>query len=339
MKKFLLSAVLTMTLACFSCSNNDEPAMANVTNDVNITVKKMGDYLNTHSRSLEDSVLAEMPVLQFKDKEDFDNTVKKLQAMTQEDREEYFKKYSYESACMFIDRVDSELDQVFEVDDSVMFVKCLDYFLEKYKDVISFDPEDKEDYTPYLSFTDSSMSLVGNALGYVVIDNELVGPADENPDYEESRYDNYFNIDFENNGTEIDLEQNSAISRAWQPIQPGFKAFKNAEIAIKKGKYRSTMNIGRIVNGNSFAVKCQTKKKVFFVFKKSVKTHYSCILTLKSTKFDLTGPLNCPSGIDVVILNVPIERVGMTFNAIVKDFKSGKCTNPGSRTFNNLKVI
>lgn len=338
MRNFILSAVIMMALGFVSCNNEDEPALVDNANDLSITVKKMGDYLN-HSRSVEDSVLSDMPVLIFKDQQEFNIMVKKLQAMTPEERDVFFKKSGYESACMFIDRVDSELDEVFEVKDSVMFVQGLKYLLEKYRNVVTFDPVDTEDYTPYLTFSDNSMSTVGNALGYVVIENELVGPADPNPDYSDERYDDYINIDFDDEGNATGSNNNSVISRAWGPVQPGFRSFRNAEIAIKKGKYRSTMNIGRIVNGNSFAVKCQTKQKVFFIFKKSVKTNYSCILTLKSSKFNLTGPLTCPKGKDVAILNVPIERVGMTFNAVVKDFKSGKCTNPGSRTFTNLKVI
>lgn len=339
MKNLFLSAVVTIALGFVSCSNDDE-SVVNSNSELNVAVSKMGDYLSQMSRAevLGDSVVENLPILSFKDQQDYDNTVRKLQAMTPAEREEYFKKYNYESACMFIDRVDAELDAVFEVEDSLVFIKCLDLFQQKYKNVVAYDEKDSEDYTPYLTFSDGEMSSVSNALGYVVIDNKLVGPEDSTPDYGEKMED-FTDFGFEYDEPGDDGNSNEAVSRAWMPIVPGFKAFRNAEIAIKKGKYRSTMNIGRIFNGNSFALKFNTKKKVFWVFKKSVKTNYSCTLTLSSNIFNHTGNVVCPKGKEVVILGLPIERVGMTFNADVKNFKSGKCTNPGSRTFTNLKVI
>lgn len=323
-------------LGFVSCNNEDEPVI-NSDKELIVTVSKMGDYLSQMSRAevLGDSVLENLPVLSFKNQQDYDNTVSKLRAMTPDEREGYFKKYNYESACMFIDRVDAELDAVFEVEDSLLFIRCLDLFQEKYKNVVAYDDKDHYDYTPYLTFSDEELYPINNALGYVVIDNKLVGPVDSTPNYGDSE-ENYTEIEF---GDDYISDENSdsAISRAWRPIEPGFKAFKNAETAIKKKSYRSTMNIGRIINGNSFAVKFETKQKVFWIFKKSVKTNYSCTLKLSSSIFSHTGNIVCPKGKSVAILGLPIERVGMTFNAEVTNFKSGKCTNPGNRTFKNLK--
>ena len=49
------------------------------------------------------------------------------------------------------------------------------------------------------------------------------------------------------------------------PIQPGWKEFKNASLTIKKGKYKSTMTIGRIVNGHSLAISLPNKKESSFM--------------------------------------------------------------------------
>lgn len=90
------------------------------------------------------------------------------------------------------------------------------------------------------------MSLLGNIKGYVVIGNSLRGPKYDYPTY--------------------DLDEVVSATRAAEPtpIEPGFKGFKDASLTIKNGKYKSTMTIGRIVNGNSFAVEFKTKKKQLF---------------------------------------------------------------------------
>lgn len=122
------------------------------------------------------------------------------------------------------------------------------------------------------------------------------------------------------------------------PIEPGFKGFKDASLTIKNGKYKSTMTIGRIVNGNSFAVEFKTKKKQLF-WKKSVKAGYSAMLTMKSSKFNYKNTVFCPYGKEVSILNLPIERVGNVFDAVVENFKSSRGDAKGNQSFHNIRVI
>lgn len=123
-----------------------------------------------------------------------------------------------------------------------------------------------------------------------------------------------------------------------RPIEPGFKGFKNAALSIKNGKYKSTMTIGRIVNGNSFAVEFVTKKKQF-LWKKSVSASYSAELEMQSSKFHHKNVVICPNGCKVSILNLRIETVGDVFNAHVRNFKCSRGNSTGSQSFNNIQVI
>ena len=176
------------------------------------------------------------------------------------------------------------------------------------------------DVTPYFTFTDNDLSLLGNIKGYVVIGNSLRGPKYDYPTY--------------------DLDEVVSATRAAEPtpIEPGFKGFKDASLTIKNGKYKSTMTIGRIVNGNSFAVEFKTKKKQLF-WKKSVKAGYSAMLTMKSSKFNYKNTVFCPYGKEVSILNLPIERVGNVFDAVVENFKSSRGDAKGNQSFHNIRVI
>ena len=173
---------------------------------------------------------------------------------------------------------------------------------------------------PYFTFTDNDLSLLGNIKGYVVIGNSLRGPKYDYPTY--------------------DLDEVVSATRAAEPtpIEPGFKGFKDASLTIKNGKYKSTMTIGRIVNGNSFAVEFKTKKKQLF-WKKSVKAGYSAMLTMKSSKFNYKNTVFCPYGKEVSILNLPIERVGNVFDAVVENFKSSRGDAKGNQSFHNIRVI
>ena len=132
------------------------------------------------------------------------------------------------------DLTKEETKLVFEIDDENQFKEQIDRYKEKYRNIFSFNTSDTYDVTPYFTFTDDKLSLVGNVRGYVVIGNTLKMPENNTPTY--------------------DVDDEIAMAAAPGPIEPGFKGFKGASLSIKNGKYRSTMTIGRIVNGNSFAV-------------------------------------------------------------------------------------
>lgn len=312
-----ITLAVCMSMGLFSCSNENEFTLPNEKTSSDVEVSKMSDWL-PETRSITDQ-FSDMPVLHFKDELAYNETIKKLNEMDKEERDNYFKELGFNGAYTLWNRADSELEQIFEIEDEVEMGKQIDEYKEKYNNLFSFNTIDTYDVTPYLTFTDDNLSLVGNIKGYVVIGNTLKMPKDNTPTY--------------------DMDDEVALTAAVPgPIQPGFKGFKNASLTIKNGKYKSTMTIGRIVNGNSFAVEFATKKKQF-LWKKSVSASYSAELEMQSSKFHHKNVVLCPKGYKVSILNLPIETVGNVFNALVTNFKSSRGNTVGAQNFKNIQVI
>lgn len=80
-------------------------------------------------------------------------------------------------------------------------------------------------------------------------------------------------------------------------------------------------------------------KRNNFFGKRSVKAGYSAMLTMKSSKFNYKNTVFCPYGKEVSILNLPIERVGNVFDAVVENFKSSRGDAKGNQSFHNIRVI
>lgn len=200
------------------------------------------------------------------------------------------------------------------------FETSLKEYQAKYKGIVAFDESDTYDVTPYLTFTDSSMTLVGNIKGYVVIGDKLIAPNNNTPNY-----------------GSVNVSVVAKSSMAAGPIQPGFRAFVNSSLTIKNGKYKSTMTLGRIVNGNSFAIKFVTKKKQF-LWKKSVNASYSLNLGMSGNKGSHSNNVICPYGKDCTILNTPVETFGNPINVTVANFKSSRGNATGNANFKNVQI-
>ena len=305
-----------LSLSLFSCNNEDEFAPSKEGTVPPVEVSKMSEWL-PKTRNIE-STVSDMPVLHFKDEKAYDDMVEKLSAMNDEEHISYFKELGYDGAYALWNRADEELEQIFEIDDENQFKEQIDRYKDKYRNIFSFNTIDTYDVTPYFTFTDDKLSLVGNVRGAVVIGNTLKTPENNTPIY--------------------DVDDEITMAAAPGPIEPGFKGFKGASLSIKNEKYRITMTIGRIVNGNSFAVEFKTKKKQF-LWKKSVSASYSAELEMQSTKFHHKNVVACPNGCKVSILNLRIETVGNVFNAHVRNFKCSRGNSTGSQSFNNIQVI
>lgn len=309
---------MTLLLTLFaSCTNEEETS---VSEQASIKVSTMGQFMPT-TRGIS-SVSADMPVLQFKDEATYNKTINKLKSMSENERETYLKGIGFSSAEQILNTADEELDRIFEINDEDVFKKSLSEFQVKYNKLLAFDESDLYDVTPYLSFDDSTMNMVGNAKGYIVIGNRLIGPKNETPNFN----DTYTNVAI--------VKTRTTVSG---PIVPGFRSFNGASLTIKNGKYKSTMTLGRIVNGNSFAIEFVTKKKQF-LWKKKVKASYSLNLEMSSNKYHHSNIVTCPSGKTICILNLPIELVGNVFDAVVTNFKSSRGNTIGSNKFKNIQV-
>ena len=311
------SSIVMLFLATFgfySCSNEEELGTLESDDTPNVEVLRMS-ACGIASRSVGDA-----PVLRFKDEQVYRQTISDLKSMTDDEKISYFKEMGFDGAFILFHSADDEADKILDNDDENTIRNQVKKFKEKYMGVMSFNPNDSYDITPYLNFTDVDLALVGNADGYVVIGDRILKAEKDYPTFDNREVISTFEL---NPG----------------PIEPGWKEFKNSSLTIKKGKYKSTMAIGRIVNGNSFAVNFTTKKKVVF-WHKSVSTNYTIgSLAFHSSKFNYSNKVSCPRSA-VCILNLPIEAVGTIFDADVKDFQSGKCGDTkGSQSFKGINVI
>lgn len=318
-----LSSILMLFASLLASCSNDEEATGAYDGQPDVVVTTMGKCMAS-TRALQE-VQADMPVLQFKDEVAYTAFLNKVKGMNAEEKTSYFKNLGFDGACQILDKADQELDSIFDLDDRNEFEQALTSYKSKYEGILAFNTEDEYDASPYLTFTDEDLAVVGNIKGYVVIGNKLVGPKLATPTF-----------DLDN-----DTVSSSVLTRATTtstPIQPGFKAFNNSSLTIKNGKYKSTMTIGRIVNGNSFCVEFVTKKKQF-LWKKRVNASYIAVLEIKSSKFYHKNTVSCPSGSRWAILGLPIESVGTTFDATVTNFKSSRGSAIGSATFKGIRVI
>ena len=312
--KVAISLLFLLTLFA-SCSNDME-----VTSDfANVKVATMGQFM-PQTRGTQ-SILKDMPVLQFKDEASYQLTLNKLKSLSDSERAAYMKHLGFKSAEQTLSEADEELDALFDVDDEVTFKKGLLNFKHKYQSILAFDKSDTLDITPYLTFTDSTKNIIGNVMGYVVIGNRLVDPQKSTPDFSDAY-------------TSVVKVKTRAVDMG--PIEPGFRSFGGTSLSVKNGKYKSTMTLGRIVNGDSFAIEFITKKKQF-LWKKKVKASYSLNLEMVSPIYHNSNAVVCPKNA-VCILNLPLELVGNKFDAIVTDFKSSRGNATSSITFKNIQV-
>jgi hypothetical protein len=293
-----------------------------------IEVSNMGAWTTTRSSSD-----VYMPVLHFKDEQTYNKTLLKVKEMDDTQKMAFFKELGFDGAYAIRARADKELDAIFDYDgtDSLYVAKLINDYKEKYSSNLAFNKFDTYDVTPYLTFTDENLALVGNASGYVVIGNSLKRPVNNSPTFD---YDMNESIVYPSS----DNVKSKSTRAGASPIEPGFKGFSNASLTIKNGKYKSTMTIGRIVNGNSFAIKFETKKKVLF-WKKNASASYSLDLGLHSSIYNCKDRVICPNGASVSILNLRIETVGNVFNADVTNFTSSRGKAIGNQSYQGLRVI
>ena len=326
-RKMALSYVTTLeflVLGLFSCNNENEIyGNTQESQQPEVEVSNLSEWNNGTRGS---NGMQDEKVLRFRDLETYRNVLSKLSGMTDDEKTSYFQEIGFDGAFTLLQSANNEADQILESDDlNDIDAKAKEY-KKKYSSMLSFNPDDQYDLTPYLNFTDKELSIIGSANGYVVIGDSLKRTDNAYP-----TYDDYT----------VTVANDVQVSRsgASGPIQPGWKEFKDASLTIKKGKYKSTMTIGRIVNGHSLAISFQTKKKVV-LWKKSINTNYSIeSLSFNTPQFNYSNKVAGPRS-GVCILNLPPERVGKMFNSTVKNFQSGKCGDVrGNQTFKNIVVM
>lgn len=313
----LLAVCLSISLC--SCVDNEEEINASdhhISRD--IEVSEMGKWL-PGTRNASDADF-DMPVLHFRNEQVYFQTIAKLNEMSAEERETYFKELGFDGAYTLWNQADEELDQIFDNADILQMEKLIGEYKTKYERFFSFNPFDKYDATPYFSFTDNDLSLVGNIKGYVIIGNELKAPQNNTPTYDMD---------------ETVVAIRAAISGA---NRPNFVGFQKATVSVKNKNAISTMTLGRMTNGSSFAVLFNTKKEVA-LWKKKVKTDYSASLYFHSSKvYKSKHTVVSPYGMEIFILDLDIETIGNTFDADVDNFKCSIGPKIGRKLFHNIQV-
>ncbi len=181
-KKASMALFLCMSVGLFSCSTEEEFSPVNEKVIPALEVSKMSDWLPNTRSSFDES--DDMPVLHFKDEQACNETIAKLNEMDKEERETYFKNIGFDGAYTIWNHADEELEQIFEIEDSIRFEKEISSYKEKYDNIFAFNTVDTYDATPYLTFTDDDLSLVGNIKGYVVIGNTLKMPENNTPTFD-----------------------------------------------------------------------------------------------------------------------------------------------------------
>lgn len=301
-----LLAVLSLVFGLSSCSNDDNLSTTTGKDErqPDVEVSTVGQW-TAHEDNGTRSVSAEAddPVLHFRNEEVYNRISKELMKKSDHERMDYFKQIGFKGAFAQMVEADNELEKIFDNDDPALLQRLISGYKEKYKDRFSFNPTDTFDVTPNLPFEDEKLALVGNMRGKVVVGNRLIQPG-------------------------------TASTRAFPtgPIEPGFRASKSASITIKRKKYKSTMTLGRIVNGYSMAVEFKTTKKVL-LWRKSVRASHSANLSYNGGP---QIPVYCPEGAKVTILNIHPQPFSPKYNAEIKGFKSSKCPGPGNAVFKDI---
>lgn len=321
LSRICINIMITVCLSISTFSCNDETDIyssdSNATQD--IEVSKMGDWLpGTRNAS---GISSDMPVLRFKNEQIYLQTIEKLNKMTLEERETYFKKIGFDGAYTLWKQADEELDRIFDNEDTLQLEKLIADYKIKYDHIFSFNSINTYDITPYFTFTDNELSLIGNIKGYVVIGNVLKAPKKNSPLYK--------------------VDAVAASTRASGAVmdQSDFIGFQNASLTINNGNYRSTMTIGRMAKGRFLAVAFNTKKKAALYIKNAT-TNYSADLALHSAKVPRSrNKIVCPYGNELFVMDLKIETIGNIFDAEAHNFKCSFGENVGKHSFNDIQVL
>lgn len=293
-----------------SCSNDDNFTAVSYQKEVqpDVEVTTVAQWI-AHEGNGTRGGAAEVdePVLHFKNREAYERITKELMKKSDFECMNYFKQIGFNGAYAQIVEADDELEKIFDNDDPALLQHLIAKYKAKYKDKFVFNAMDTFDITPNLPFKDEKLVLVGNMHGMVVVGNELIKPG---------------------------LLSTRAFPTG--PIEPGFRASKGGSVTLKHKKYKSTMTLGRIVNGEAMAIEFKTTKKTLF-WRKSVRASHSVDLGLNNGSIN---PVYSPVGVEVVILRgLSPRHFSPTYDAEIKNFKSSKCSGSASASLKNIALM
>lgn len=173
-KKMKLSYVTVLgflVLGLFSCNNENEILNSAKENQLpEVEVSNLSAWSNGTRSS---NGTQDEKVLRFRDLETYRKVLSKLSGMTDEEKTSYFQEIGFDGAFTLLQSANNEADLILDSDDLNDIETKANEYKKKYSSMLSFNPEDQYDLTPYLNFTDKELSITGSTNGYVVIGNSL----------------------------------------------------------------------------------------------------------------------------------------------------------------------
>ena len=274
-KKLFYSIVILLSITVYSCSNNeldqDKPNLDD------IEVVKMGDYIaNTRGNIPEDDY--NLSVLKFRNENVYNQTLLRIKEMNIKQREDFFVGLGFNGAYTMLKEADNELDAIFDIENDDQFLSVYSQFKSKFSDVFTFNDIDSYDLSPYLTFADDNLELLGNINGYIIIGDQIIIPNKKSPTF----------TTFENEGEYKIIGDGIYINTRSFPseIIGDFRGFDGVKVMIKQGKYQSTMAIGyeNSINSCPITVRYASQKKKK-LWKRRHKSTYSAKIGVPTGKY------------------------------------------------------
>ena len=318
MKNLFYLFITLFSITIYSCSNDDLNSSDSIMEDIEVV--KVGDYI-TSTRTLIPESDYDLSVLKFKNETVYSQTLQKVKEMGVEQKRGLFTELGFDGAYTLRKEADNELDIIFDIDDDNEFMSAYNEFKSKYSASFTFNDVDTYDLSPYLTFTDDNLELLGNINGYVIIGNQIIAPDKKFPTF--TVFDN--EEDFEEVADGIYLKK-EVMTRNNFPgeIKGDFRGFGGVTAMIKQGKYQSTMSIG-YENGINFcpiAVRYASQKKKK-LWKRRHEATYSATVGLPSGRYGAHVPV--PYEEIHVGLPVPLSALGKKPTIEMINFTSGCC--------------
>lgn len=330
------TAVLTMVavLAAASCNNDEIMESKNIV-EPDFEVSTMGQWLPATRGTNEE--VASMPVLHFRDQAAYERTVEKLVNMSDEQRLSFYKTINFDGAYSQLNTIDKELDEIFDIEDSLLFETQVKAYLQKYESLYSFKNDDKDDITPHLKFNGLKNSLVANVNGLVVVGDNVVNLTETGEDSDEEEGDSLYIIPTFP-GHLPGNPEHSPINL--NPQNPTFRPLQDVVIQTKHSKYTSTLTMGYIEENRVYAAKTVTKKKKL-IRKKTVKSHIYAHITIegKNTHSNMEIDIVGKTKFGLLVPAFAVGNKNGYVNITISDFHSNLCPNSVSKTFNNVLAV
>ncbi len=228
-----LVGILLISNAIFSFSSCQDEMSESISQNQSkeIEVVNMNSYITTRATTDNTNI----PVLKFKDEATFNKTIQNLKTMDYKEKVAFFKRLNFEGAFSTLYKADMELDKIFDIEDDNEFLKSYANFQKKYEGLFVYNTENQYDLSPYYSFTDEDIELVGNVYGNVMIGNQL----------------------------KTAKATKAVIPTGPMPTTSAFTPFKGTELKIKQGKYYSTVETGHANGKLSVNFQAYKKKKLW----------------------------------------------------------------------------